>query len=281
MKYPLAAICFLLSFGTAANDVATKAGADVWLYHLPVHYSVESYRQESNITGLYGALRTESGIVWEGGVERTRLRYDSGFELEQRDVTLRFTYPGQNNLSYHLGVHDISSDYQPDEGVVLFAGLVRHYPYDKYYGATLHHSHYPHSDVRVWQAVPNVGKYFQAPFGAGTFLLDGKLYLITTDIHREKNTYLSVEGNISWFYYPFDLSLGVWDGTQSFAVRDGGFTVYNLPEKHKGGVDFQAGYAIGKNTRLGLGIAREKVIEDFSWLDVDITTYRIVLKQRF
>jgi len=152
---------------------------------------------------------------------------------------------------------------------------------DNYYGATLYYSRYPHSDVQVWQAIPNVGKYIEAPFGAGAILFDSKLYLITTDIRQRKNGYLSVAGKISWFYRAFDLDPGVWSGAQSYAVRDGGFTVYNLPEKHKAGVDLGIGYAIGDNTRLSLGIAREKVIKDISSADVDITTYRIVLKQRF
>ena len=98
---------------------------------------------------------------------------------------------------------------------------------------------------------------------------------------NKENSYFSVEGKVSWFYEAFNLSLGAWGGSQSYAVRNDGFTVYNLPEKHKAGINFQAGYAITDSTHITLGVAQERVAEKISEANVDITTYSLVLKQTF
>jgi hypothetical protein len=273
----LSAFLFLVS-----GAVAAEVGADVLLYYAPIDYSEESFRKDGKTMGIYGAYRSASGYVWEGAVENTHLRYPAGSDLDQTDITLALTRHRQSSHAYRFGFHAISSDDDnTDKGFTLFAGYNRYHPYDDSFGGSLYYTHYPNIDLHVWQAVPSVGKYLGNPIITGTFFIQAKLNLIAIDGNQDDNTYFSAEGEMSWTYGSLNLNLGAWGGTQICAVRNDGFSVYNLPEKYSGGVKFKTGYALTDNTSLNLGVALDKMSEDTSGADVDVITYNLSLGHRF
>ncbi|HEC85571.1 MAG: hypothetical protein DRR19_17410 [Candidatus Parabeggiatoa sp. nov. 1] len=263
------------------STVVAQQGNELLIYYAPIDYRDSTYRDEGKITGIYGAFRPEPGYVWEGAVENINLSYQSLDDLDQTDITLAFTRQKQNRHAYRMGFHSISTTHiETDSSVTWFAGFNRYHPYDDLYGGTLYYTRHPDSDRQVWQFVPKVQKYLGDIITTGTFLIEGKLNLINVLEEGNSDTYFSAEGDITWYYRSFQLMVGAWAGEQIYAVRNDGFTVYNLPYKHTGGFKFQAGYAVTNNTSIKLGIAQELVTET-DGVKSDVTIYMLSLGYTF
>lgn len=264
-----------------SSVVAAESNLDFLLYYGPIDYSDTSLREDGQVTGLYGSFYSNPNYKLEGAVEKSDIHYRSGFDLDQTDATLAFTYYSQNSRAYRFGIHKIfNNDYDTDNAITLFAGFNRYRPYEDSYGASLYYTRYPNSNKKVWQLSPKVTKYFGDHIITGTFFIEGKLNLISIIENSENNTYVSAEANLTWLYSAFQLSLGAWGGEQVYAVRNDGFSVYNLPYKHTGGIKFQAGYALTDNASLKLSIAQEQLIET-GGQESEITIYMLSLGHTF
>ncbi len=255
---------------------STAAQTDILLYQAPHSYDDKSFRKDGTTTGLYAAYSSTSGYVFEGAVEKTQIDYKFGTDLDQTDITLAFTNNSQGNHSYRLGLHGISTDDKnTDKALTAFAGYRYYHPYDDYYEASLYYTGYPdnNTDKQVWQIVPKIGKYLGDPITTGTFLLQSKLNLIARETG---SSYFSAEAEIYWYYGDVSLNVGVWKGSQLYAVRNDGFIVYNQGDKHTGGQKFEAGYALTDNFSLKAGISQEQITET-TGNEVDFSVYTLSL----
>ena len=257
---------------SALSTVAAQT--DILLYHAPHNYDDKSFRKDGKTTGLYAAYSSASGYVFEAGIENTQIDYITGTDLDQTDITLALTSHWQSSHSYRFGLHGISTDdNNTDEALTLFTGYSYYHPYDDYYDASLYYTDYSNMEQQVWQIVPKIGKYLGNPITTGTFLLEGKLNLIAVETG---NSYFSAEAEISWYYGDVSLSIGAWDGSQLYAVRNDGFIVYNKGDKHTGGYQFEAGYALTDKFSLKAGISQEQLTET-TGTEVDFTVYSLSL----
>ncbi|MBI4870692.1 MAG: hypothetical protein HY814_03905, partial [Candidatus Riflebacteria bacterium] len=70
---------------------------------------------------------------------------------------------------------------------------------------------------------------------------------------------VSVEDRLTFTRNRWTSSLQVWSGSQAFAVRDGGFVVFNLAEEHTGGAGATLRYAL----RPDWSVAAQASLERF------------------
>ena len=78
----------------------------------------------------------------------------------------------------------------------------------------------------------------------------------------KNSDYFSIDGNLRYYYKNYDFYIGAWIGDQIFAVRNGGFVVYNLTEKYKGGIYGGAGYTFKNGIRVTIDFNASSYYEE-------------------
>ncbi|MEO2069451.1 MAG: hypothetical protein ABGX27_08120 [Desulfurobacteriaceae bacterium] len=74
--------------------------------------------------------------------------------------------------------------------------------------------------------------------------------------------YFSIDGTLRYYYGNYDLTAGAWIGEQIFAVKNGGFVVYNLTEKYKGGIYGEVGYTFRNGIRVAFDLSISSYYEE-------------------
>ena len=75
--------------------------------------------------------------------------------------------------------------------------------------------------------------------------------------------FLSIEARITQDFGKFSTGAYGWGGEQTFAVRNDGFLVYNLTEKHRAGYGVEVGYKFTDHTKI-TGRGGQELFSDFS-----------------
>ncbi|SMO40947.1 hypothetical protein SAMN06269117_10368 [Balnearium lithotrophicum] len=265
------------------------------LYPTYINYSGSKYKDDGYSTTGYISIGDGKENLFQFGATYTHLNYKDGYsDLNQRDFTL--TYSNVNgilrNHTFTFGGHYISSDDELTDGgyTIFFDGTYSSYSktYPYYFnwsaGVGTYYSHYDNTiNFHVVQITPHTTYRIFSDYRRGSLYAD----LIGYYIHlsdSEKvgvgidNLY-SIEGALRYYYGNYDLKVGAWSGQQVFAVKNGGFVVYNLVEKYKRGAYAELGYTFRNGLRisLNLGVNRYKESSD----SVTQTTATLSLGYRF
>lgn len=229
---------------TAPRALEAQTQWDVLLHGSTLSYLDSQVKDKGYSAGAYGTFGAHWAHLVEVGGTLTNIEYLSGYTLEQTDITAaysRFWLRG----SARVGGHAISTnDPSTDRGVVVFGGASA-YKVGVWSagadGALSSYSNFGAGGLRVAQLTPSAG--FTRGDGSGTRFLSGvvKGYYInlsddlSADWGLEGRTFVSAEASVSFSAGPFTLSGFAWGGEQAFAVRQGGFLVFNVAELHTGG----------------------------------------------
>jgi hypothetical protein len=199
----------------------------------------------------------------EVGATRTGIDYLDGWALRQTDVAAAYGYYGASG-AVRAGAHLVSgNDPLSDGGFVLFAGASRYRVGAWSAGAEGAFSSYREYDggLQVLQVAPSVG--FTRTAGEGRHLVGATLkgYWIrpSEDVGLESDQFLSGEASLSITSGRLTLSGYAWAGEQAFAVRSGGFTVFNLAELHTGGFGGGLRWVLSPRSALSAGYYRERL----------------------
>ncbi len=200
----------------------------------------------------------------------------------QNDFTFVYSNYSVQNYILKGGVHYIDSDdYLTDGGMVFFGG-VRYYEKESFdIGIDGYYSNYGNFSptLNVWQLTPSVGKYLHTR-QSGDFYLNLQYFYITFEesnivetvnshsarpnmhtirsVAEYDNNNHSVQLSVTNYYGKFTTTGYVWGGKQAYAVRNGGFTVYNLAEIHNGGAGLIIDYKIKESLGFSFDLAYEK-----------------------
>lgn len=78
------------------------------------------------------------------------------------------------------------------------------------------------------------------------------------DVGLDGESFLSGEASLSLTSGRLTMSGYAWAGEQAFAVRSGGFTVFNLAELHTGGLGGGLRWVLSPRSAVSVGYYRER-----------------------
>lgn len=246
---------------TGGAFAARPDRVDAMLYAGSVDYRRSPVKEDAVFGGLYTYLGFGMEHLVEAAFDRVALDFDVGGTLRQNDVTIAYSNFSRPGWKLRAGGHFVSGDERfGGDGWVGFLGA-HHFEGQAWEtGVDLYRSNFdnPGSSDGIWQVSPHVGFTARSSPAHG-FRNDLTAHLIYLDRNPGLNRqdFASVEEKLTYFWNRWSLSAYGWAGEQVFAVRDSGFLVYNLAEKHKGGRGLSARYAFGATTAVTLKTARE------------------------
>lgn len=254
----------LVTMAVAAATTAASAQSrtDVLVHATALGYVDSQAKDAGWVAGFYAT----HGWAWrhlvEVGATRTAIDYLDGVELRQSDAAIAYSWFGASG-SARAGVHVVSStDPLTDGGVVLFGGASRYRVGAWSAGAEGAFSSYAdyQGGLRVFQVAPSAGFIASDPLGERVLGATLRGYYIRTsaDVGLGSRDFLSGEASVSWTLKSVTVSGYAWAGEQAFAVRGGGFTVYNIAELHTGGFGGGVRWVASRRAAVSVGYAMER-----------------------
>lgn len=245
---------------------------DVLLHGSTLSYLDSQVKEEGYSVGAYGTFGAHWMHLVEVGATFTNIKYLSGYTLEQADLTAAYTRFWPRG-SARVGGHAVSSnDPSADGGVVVFGGASA-YKVGVWSagaeGALSSYSDFGSGGLRVAQLTPSAG--FTRGDGSGTRFLSGIIrgyYInlsddLSADWGLEGRSFLSVETSVSITSGSVTVSGFAWGGEQAFAVRQGGFLVFNVAELRTGGYGGGLRWVVSPGSAVSAGLYIER-FEDMS-----------------
>jgi hypothetical protein len=249
---------------------ALSAQTRVDLLFTGVHlgYAGSETKKDGDVLTAYTYFGQGLSHVLEGTGSFTRIDYRNGSRLEQVDVSAAYLHYFSTSL-IRVGGHLIeSTDPLTDGGKVLFGSVGLYAPYRWSAGVETAVSRYSaYRDSLAWgsgltvtQVSPSAG--FTWGDGSGyRFLyatIQGYFIRLSRDVGLEDRSFYSMEATLSYTHGSATFGGFAWHGQQIFAVRQGGFTAYNLPELHTGGYGGSLRYVLTPKSAVTLGVYSER-----------------------
>jgi hypothetical protein len=250
--------------GTAVRAAPAEAQTEtnVLLHATALSYLDSQVKDAGWVAGFYGTWGSGWKHLVELGATRTGIHYLDGWKLRQTDLAAAYGYYGASG-AVRAGAHLVSgNDPLSDGGIVLFAGASRYRVGAWSAGAEGALSSYGEYDggLEVLQVAPSVG--FTRTAVGGRHVVGGTLkgYWIrpSRDVGLDGESFLSGEASLSLTSGRLTMSGYAWAGEQAFAVRSGGFTVFNLAELHTGGLGGGLRWVLSPRSAVSVGYYRER-----------------------
>lgn len=206
--------------------------------------------QKDSITGIY-SLFDESHYSFEFAIESKKLSYTQQNQthiLNQTNYIASYKSSLKNNLKLNTLIHYIGSSFSQDNGMIAsLLGLNYLSARKVNLGVEVAYSIYnsKKSAPKVLQIKP----YLSYPYGRkdsawGMIFPKISFYYIkpTSSNIPLQESYFSTEFKLIHLKNNFTSSLSYWAGKQLYALRDNGFTLYNLDNIHESGLSLSSRY---------------------------------------
>jgi hypothetical protein len=264
-----AAVWAVAGLALLANPLALAAQAqwDVLLHGSSLSYLDSQVKDKGYTAGIYGTVGADWTHFVEVGGTITNIEYLSGYTLEQTDLTAAYSRFWARG-SARVGGHVVSTtDPLTDGGFVLFGGASAYRVGVWSAGAEAslsNYSSYGADGLRVTQVAPSAGLTLSDESHTRFFSGVLRAYYIglSEDVSEgtglEGRSFLSGEVSVFLTSGPVTLSGFAWGGEQAFAVRQGGFLVFNLAELHTGGYGGGLRWVLSPRAALSGGVYIEK-----------------------
>lgn len=259
----LALMSSLLLLGSTAASVVAQSQTDLLLHGAVLSYSDSELKDSGYATGVYASWGTGWKHFLETGATYTAIDYLGGYTLEQVDVTAaysRFWAGGAVRLGAHLVE---TNDTLTDGGLVAFGGASVYRPGAWSLGTEASLSSYGNygAGLTVTQLTPSMGiSAGDAETGVGVgATLRGYYVHLSEEVGLAQLDFYSGEAGLSLTRGRVTVSGIGWLGEQAFAVRSGGFLVYNIAEMHTGGFGGGMRVLLSPKAALSAGLYVERV----------------------
>jgi hypothetical protein len=251
----------------AAWPAAAKAQSqtDGLVHGAVLRFGQASDKRAGHQVGLYATLGRDWRELIEAGVVRTTLDYRDGSRFAQTGLAGAYNRFGAR-ASGRVGVHGLDSD-DPitGGGVIVFGGVSVYRPGVWSAGAEVAHSRYPNAGagLGVWQVAPSVG--WTARDASATRVLSAVLrgYAIglSDDAGLDSRRFGSGEATVIASWRGVSASAFGWAGRQAFAVRQGGFLVFNVAEERRGGGGGGLRWVVTPTSAVSAGAWVERLLD--------------------
>jgi len=227
-------------------------------YFTGIFYSGSDVKDTGANFALYGSASINYGEhVVEGLYGYTRIKFKgNASNWNENDYAVAYTGYGLYPLYFRLGAYYIATDndHYSDGGKVFFGdvGLVQKFKYD--FGTFVSYSDYRRG-VAALQLRPHAGFYRWKDFYSGFYFGADLTYINVKNpqnIGITKKNYYSAGASVTYFTGYYSITASGWVGERTLMVDKGGFVVYNLEEKYKGGVALEGKLFYKKNLTFGL-----------------------------
>lgn len=258
----LAGALGLAALAALPGEAAAQTRTDVLLHASAISYQDSQLKDRGWVAGFYGTWGSGWKHLVEVGATRTGVDYLDGWQLRQTDAVAAYGYYGAAGAA-RAGAHLVSgNDPLSDGGVVLFAGASRYRLGSWSAGAEGAFSSYGSYDggLTVAQVAPSAGFTRTLAGGRHTLgaVLRGYWIRVSDDVGLTGRDFTSGEASLSYASGRFSMSAYAWKGEQAFAVRNGGFTVFNLAELHTGGFGGGLRWVLSDRSAVSAGYYRER-----------------------
>jgi hypothetical protein len=241
---------------TAATVFASDIKTYIAPYETYINYDNSDIKKDGYSFTLYGSISLNEGThILEFSYGNTHLNYKgNGTDWNQNDYAFAYTnymlFPFYVKVGYHY-IDTPNTDISDDANVYFAdAGYVKRYNWNA--GAGIYYSNY-RNDIEVFQFTPHAGKYFWRDYYRG-FYIGLNANWINLDKHEKlglsKQNYYSAGLSVSYFTPKYSVGVKGWAGEAIFKVDKGGFIVYNLKEKYKGGAGLFGTYYFNKKINV-------------------------------
>ena len=260
-------------YAAAAESAATNpfvkpldiTGIDpfgVMPYFSYLDYGTKSVKSIGEVTGIYAYASTTINMV-ELGIDDTRINFRNGFSFYQQDITAILSDYAIPNVRLRAGVHYMNNNDPTTSGVIIGFGGAHYFVKDHWEaGVDVYASWYANylPPVTITQVTPRVSCQLNS-----VLRVEATGYYIHPDkeIGLNKQNFYSLEGRLTRDFGRYEVGAFGWGGEQTFAVRNDGFVVFNLNEKHTGGFGGEVVRKFGKHTRLTTRVRNEQ-FSDFA-----------------
>ncbi|WP_457593816.1 hypothetical protein [Hydrogenimonas sp.] len=269
-------------------------------------YGSQSAKESGLFAGLYGYIGKESQSL-ELQYAYTDISYRDGVDdLIQSDLTALYSKKIGERTRLKAGIHYIDSDDTfTDGGTTLILGADHRTEGGYDTGIGLYYTRYGNFNpsLAVWQVTPSVTKSLaqnwsleaaytfitfrsekitETVLGMGSMMgsMGRRTHTIVT-YDEYTDTYHSGELSLTYSEGAMHSTASLWLGKQAFAVRDGGFSVFNLAEIHKGGVSLTSRYAYSERSSLSAALFYERFTDTQTGDDSGVTGVWVSYGYRF
>ncbi|KUG25999.1 hypothetical protein ASZ90_004165 [hydrocarbon metagenome] len=248
------------------TSVVGAQSVTIMPYHLPINYKDSGVRENSSLTGVYGAFQSDLNNKFELAFDYSYFNYISNFKIKQFDFTFAYTNESSPEEKFRLGGHYIvSDDVLTDQSYVLFAGVSKYRFRSWDANLDVYYSNYGDysSKFNAIQLSPTFGLTFPFDRTQGVYF-NTQVYFIrlSEKIILDKKNYFSVKETITYYNNNFSVSAYALFGEQRFAVRQNGFLVYNSADLMKTGFGGSLTYSFTQNIFLKGGVEYDKFDEE-------------------
>ncbi len=248
------------------TSVVGAQSVTIMPYHLPINYKDSGVRENSSLTGVYGAFQSDLNNKFELALDYSDLNYISNFKIKQYDITFAYTNESIPEWKFRAGGHYIiSDDALTDQSFVLFAGVGKYCFRSWDTGIDVYYSNY--SDYlpafNAIQLSPSFGLTFPFDRTQGIYFNSSANYImLSKKILSDKKNYFSLQETLTYYNNMFSISAYALFGEQKFAVRQKGFLVYNVADLMKNGYGVLVTYSFTQNFFLKGGVEYDKFDEE-------------------
>lgn len=234
--------------------------------HIVPYTATGSYNSNisasDSIVGLYTMIQKETYSI-ELSVESKKQKYNDGSNLNQINSVFSYKTKNSNNLKYNTLVHYIANNADSDEAIITLVGMDKTYNKNLILGLDVAYSFYNTNTLtkNVLQLRPSLKfKYGRSDSKWGILYPRISFYYIKpiNPNANLKNSYFSTEIGITHAKNSYITSASMWFGEQLYALRDNGFTIYNLNELHTKGFLVSTSYKIYKYVNLKISYSNEE-----------------------
>ena len=285
-RFAVSLLCLLAVLMPSTGRAGTQTVVTTRAYAVPIHYSNSALKSDGYAAGVYAYIGHGLHHSFEAAADHSQINYKTGPDLKQWDYTGVYTYY-RNAWKYRLGLHYIDSTDDWSNGAMTFFAGTEYFAYthwnmgiDGYF--TNYDNQAPH--LNVTQVSPQIGWYLMKKRNTGIYAQVYGHYIRLskdTDLGLDHRDYLSTEGDLTCYYNQFSIKGFGWTGKQVFAVRNGGFVVYNLAEEHTGGYGGSVSYDFQNGLHLSLASAVEQFKDIGAGNHASMVTYTMALGGRF
>lgn len=182
-----------------------------------------------------------------------------GHYMDNNDANSNHTWTGI------LGAHYIGS-YDFDAGIDGFVS--------KYMSRT--------PTLWVYQVSPHLGiPFWREATSSWRNDVTGHWIYHSEDVGLSDRHFYSVEDAVHYYWDSWTFGGNIWLGKQSYAVRKGGFAIFNLGDEYNAGYGAEVKYAFNLKTALTLKLSRDEFKETGTDTKTKVDNFMLMLGHSF
>jgi len=218
---------------------------------------------KDTLIGMYSIMIEDTYSI-EFSIESRTLTYTDTTKLKQINLATSYKAKLKNNIKLNTLFHYISSNQDQSDGTIItLFGAEKKYKNNLELGLQASASFYNLDSLakKIFQIKPTIEfDYGHKSSKWGALHPKISFYYIkpsAENVTTLENSYFSTELELTHINSTFINKASIWFGEQLYAVRDNGFTIYNLNELHTKGWSISSRYKIDNNLGAKLSYTNE------------------------